>query len=122
MSEPTVWPVPSSSPASPPAGRCGTAAPSVWRPPPRPRSPAHLRVPWAVEERHGWVWIAPEPTADAAPPRPREEPVAERAPVPPAPDGAVFGNLDPSLEHAWHPVARSIELRRGGWLQVRLLG
>jgi len=34
----------------------------------------------------------------------------------------VFGNLDPSLEHAWHPVALSRELRPGGWLQVRLLG
>jgi phenylpropionate dioxygenase-like ring-hydroxylating dioxygenase large terminal subunit len=34
----------------------------------------------------------------------------------------VFGNLDPSLEHAWHPVAMSRELRAGGWLQVRLLG
>jgi phenylpropionate dioxygenase-like ring-hydroxylating dioxygenase large terminal subunit len=34
----------------------------------------------------------------------------------------VFGNLDPSLEHAWHPVALSRELRSGGWLQVRLLG
>jgi phenylpropionate dioxygenase-like ring-hydroxylating dioxygenase large terminal subunit len=34
----------------------------------------------------------------------------------------VFGNLDPALEHAWHPVAMSRELRPGGWLQVRLLG
>jgi hypothetical protein len=34
----------------------------------------------------------------------------------------VFGNLDPSLEHAWHPVALSRELRPGGWLQLRLLG
>src|SRR4051812_34293930 len=83
---------------------------------------ADLRVPWAVDERHGWVWIAPEPTADATPPRPRTEPVAERPPVPPAPDGAVFGNLDPSLEHAWHPVARSTELRPGGWQQGRRLG
>jgi phenylpropionate dioxygenase-like ring-hydroxylating dioxygenase large terminal subunit len=48
--------------------------------------------------------------------------VAERPPVPSAPDGTVFGNVDPSLEHAWHPVARSTELRPGGWLQVRLLG
>jgi phenylpropionate dioxygenase-like ring-hydroxylating dioxygenase large terminal subunit len=83
---------------------------------------ADLRVPWAVDERHGWVWLAPEPTAEPTPPRPAGEPVAERAPVPPQPSGPVFGNLDPSLEHAWHPVARSTELRRGGWLQVRLLG
>jgi len=34
----------------------------------------------------------------------------------------VFTNLDPSLDHAWHPVALSRELRSGGWLQVRLLG
>ena len=33
-----------------------------------------------------------------------------------------FDNLDPSLEHAWHPVALSRELRPGGWLQIRLLG
>jgi hypothetical protein len=32
------------------------------------------------------------------------------------------GNLDPSLETAWHPVALGRELRPGGWLQVRLLG
>ena len=102
------------------AGRCAEI-PSLGpqgAAPPR----ADLPVPWAVEERHGWVWIAPEPTADAAPPRPHREPVAERPPVPPMPDGAVFGNLDPSLEHAWHPVARSTELRPGGRLQVRLLG
>ena len=40
-------------------------------------------------------------------------------------DGAIelfLDNLDPSLEHAWHPVALSRELRPGGWLQVRLLG
>ncbi|WP_233489477.1 aromatic ring-hydroxylating dioxygenase subunit alpha [Blastococcus sp. TF02-09] len=40
----------------------------------------------------------------------------------PRPRGAVFANLEPSLEHAWHPVALSRELRAGGWLQVRLLG
>jgi phenylpropionate dioxygenase-like ring-hydroxylating dioxygenase large terminal subunit len=34
----------------------------------------------------------------------------------------VFTNLDPALQRAWHPVARSGELRRGGRLQVRLLG
>ena len=83
---------------------------------------ADLRVPWAVDERHGWVWVAPEPTAEPVPPRPAAEPVPERAPVPPMPSGPVFGNLDPALEHAWHPVALSTELRRGGWLQVRLLG
>src|SRR3954469_9075502 len=83
---------------------------------------ADLPVPWAVDERHGWVWLAPEPPSEPVPPRPAVEPVAERAPVPPQPSGPVFGNLDPSLEHAWHPVARTTELRPGGWLQVRLLG
>lgn len=85
-------------------------------PPPR----ADLATPWAVEERHGWVWLAPDRTATTAPPRSATEP----GPVPAsaAPRGPVFGNLDPSLEHAWHPVALSRELRPGGWLQVRLLG
>jgi phenylpropionate dioxygenase-like ring-hydroxylating dioxygenase large terminal subunit len=85
-------------------------------PPPR----ADLPTPWAVEERHGWVWLAPERTATPVPTRASAEP--ERAPAPPDPDGAAFDNLDPSLEHAWHPVALSRELRPGGWLQVRLLG
>ncbi len=31
-------------------------------------------------------------------------------------------NLDPALDHEWHPVARSRDLVRGGWLQARLLG
>src|SRR4051812_44903469 len=86
-------------------------------PPPR----ADLPVPWAVEERHGWIWLAPERTASAVPhPARNQEP--EPVPAPAAPDGPVFGDLDPSLEHAWHPVALSRELREGGWLQVRLLG
>jgi phenylpropionate dioxygenase-like ring-hydroxylating dioxygenase large terminal subunit len=83
---------------------------------------ADLSVPWAVEERHGWVWLAPERTDVALPPAPAAEPVPEPAPAPGPPSGPVFGNLDPSLEHAWHPVALSRELRPGGWLQVRLLG
>ena len=91
-------------------------------PPPR----ADLAVPWAVEERHGWVWLAPERTATPVPPRPAPGPAPGTAPEPtpalPEPAGPVFGNLDPSLEHAWHPVALSRELRPGGWLQVRLLG
>lgn len=100
-------------------GRC-TEIPSLGAdgtPPPR----ADLPTPWAVEVRHGWVWIAPERTA-TSPPRPPAdlEPEPARAPGPPR--GAVFGNLDPSLAHAWHPVALSGELRAGGWLQVRLLG
>src|SRR3954469_1463318 len=40
-------------------GRC-TGIPSLGPdgvPPPR----ADLPVPWAVEERNGWVWIAPDP-------------------------------------------------------------
>jgi len=101
-------------------GRCADI-PSLGpagTPPPR----ADLATPWAVEERHGWVWVAPERTATAAPPRPAAAPVPERVPEPTAPSGPVFGNLDPSLQHAWHPVALSRELRPGGWLQVRLLG
>ncbi|HVD27873.1 MAG TPA: Rieske 2Fe-2S domain-containing protein [Mycobacteriales bacterium] len=85
-------------------------------PPPR----ADLSMPWAVEERHGWVWLALERTAAPAPAR--SALAAEPAPEPADPGGAAFDNLDPSLEHAWHPVALSRELRPGGWLQVRLLG
>lgn len=84
-------------------------------PPPR----ADLPMPWAVEERRGWVWLAPERTAAPAPPSLAGAP--ER-PAPSEPVGAAFDNLDPSLEHAWHPVALSRELLPGGWLQVRLLG
>ena len=87
-------------------------------PPPR----ADLPVPWAVEERHGWVWIAPERTTASCPPRLPADVVPEPAPAPPVPTGPVFGNLDPSLDFAWHPVALSRELWPGGWLQVRLLG
>ena len=82
---------------------------------------ADLRVPWAVEERYGWVWIAPERTT-SSPTRPTAFPPPEPAGEAHRPTGAVFANLDPSLEHAWHPVALSRELRTGGWLQVRLLG
>jgi phenylpropionate dioxygenase-like ring-hydroxylating dioxygenase large terminal subunit len=101
-------------------GRC-VDIPSLGEgstPPPR----ADLDMPWAVEERHGWVWLAPERTATPSPPRHSVETVREPAHAPAAPDGPVFGNLEPSLEHAWHPVALSRELRPGGWLQVRLLG
>jgi phenylpropionate dioxygenase-like ring-hydroxylating dioxygenase large terminal subunit len=87
-------------------------------PPPR----ADLAMPWAVEERHDWVWLAPDRTATTSPPRPATAPVPETASAPTAPKGPVFTNLDPSLERAWHPVALSRELRPGGWLQVRLLG
>jgi phenylpropionate dioxygenase-like ring-hydroxylating dioxygenase large terminal subunit len=101
-------------------GRCVTI-PSLGAegtPPPR----ADLTVPWAVEERHGWVWLAPERTAVPVPPRPAGTVPVEPAPGPPSPDGPVLGNLDPALAAAWHPVALSRELRPGGWLQVRLLG
>ena len=87
-------------------------------PPPR----ADLAMPWAVEERHGWVWLAPERITTPAPPRPSADIVREQVPALPVASGPVFGNLDPSLDHAWHPVALSGELRPGGWLQVRLLG
>src|SRR5919199_620109 len=62
-------------------------------PPPR----ADLAVPWAVEERAGWVWLAPSPTRERVPAGadPRPEPV----PAPPPPPGRGFGNLDPSLKH-----------------------
>jgi hypothetical protein len=40
----------------------------------------------------------------------------------PASSAGWLGNLDPALEHAWHPVALGRSLLAGGWLQVRLLG
>jgi hypothetical protein len=40
----------------------------------------------------------------------------------PGPAGPVLGNLDPALNHAWHPVALSRALLPGGWLRARLLG
>ncbi|KQS71862.1 Rieske 2Fe-2S domain-containing protein [Modestobacter sp. Leaf380] len=87
-------------------------------PPPR----ADLSTPWAVEERDGWVWIAPERTLHHRPPRAVAGTSAEPVPALPEPAGPVLDNLDPALEHAWHPVALSDELRDGGWLAVRLLG
>jgi phenylpropionate dioxygenase-like ring-hydroxylating dioxygenase large terminal subunit len=91
---------------------------STGTPPPR----ADLATPWAVEERHGWVWLAPDRTAMPSPPRPATTPAPQPVPASAAPRGPVFGNLDPALVHAWHPVALSRELRPGGWLQIRLLG
>jgi nitrite reductase/ring-hydroxylating ferredoxin subunit len=84
---------------------------------------ADLGAPWAVEERDGWVWVAPDRTSSLRPPRlggavPQPEPV----PAPPRPVGPVLGNLDPALDSAWHPVARADEVREGGYAQVRLLG
>jgi phenylpropionate dioxygenase-like ring-hydroxylating dioxygenase large terminal subunit len=87
-------------------------------PPPR----ADLPVPWAVDERHGWIWLAPERTTTPSPPCPSGPIVPEAAPEPAPPGGPLFDNTAPSLDHAWHPVALSRELRPGGWQQVRLLG
>ncbi|MFD2092650.1 Rieske 2Fe-2S domain-containing protein [Blastococcus deserti] len=103
-----------------PEGRC-VDIPSLGAagtPPPR----ADLAMPWAVEERQGWVWLAPDRTATPAPPRACDVSAPAPSPVRTEPAGPVFANLDPSLERAWHPVALSRELRPGGWLQVRLLG
>src|SRR6476661_8706708 len=51
-------------------GRCAEI-PSLGphgAPPPR----ADLAMPWAVEERHGWVWLAPERTTAPSPDRPAD--------------------------------------------------
>ena len=88
-------------------------------PPPR----ADLATPWAVEERDGWVWLAPERIAVVRPPRAQDAALAvEPVPPLPIPAGPVLGNLDPALEHAWHPVALAGELAEGGYVQTRLLG
>ena len=100
-------------------GRC-VEIPSLGphgAPPPR----ADLAAPWAVEERDGWVWLAPERTAALRPPR-AVSPAPEPVPDLPTPTGPVLGNLHPALEHAWHPVALSAELQDGGYVHVRLLG
>jgi len=101
-------------------GRC-TAVPELGPhavPPPR----ADLGTPWAVEERDGWVWIAPDRTAQQRPPRAGAGTAAEPVPALPAPAGPVLDNASPALEHAWHPVAAADRLTPGGWLSVRLLG
>ena len=102
-------------------GRC-VEIPSLGpagTPPPR----ADLTAPWAVEERDGWVWLAPEVTTTARPPRlGGAPPVPEPVPELPQPAGPVLGNLHPALEHAWHPVALAGELLEGGYVQTRLLG
>jgi len=79
---------------------------------------AHLRIPWAVRERDGVLWVAPTDPAG------RDElPADDRGT-----DDALT-NRDPSLEHGWHPLALSHEV--GGDLEgtgdpegtaVRLLG
>ena len=84
---------------------------------------ADLGAPWAVEERDGWIWLAPERTSSLRPPRTGGTPPRpEVVPAPPPPSGPVLGNLDPALERAWHPVALAGEVREGGYAQVRLLG
>ncbi|MEI4272956.1 Rieske 2Fe-2S domain-containing protein [Klenkia sp. LSe6-5] len=101
-------------------GRC-TEVPALGPhavPPPR----ADLTTPWAVEERDGWVWLAPDRTAQQRPPRAGADTVAEPVPALPPPGGPVLDNLAPALAHAWHPVAAADQLAPGGWLSVRLLG
>ncbi len=87
-------------------------------PPPR----ADLSAPWAVEERDGWVWIAPDRTLHHRPPRASAATTAEPVPGLPVPAGPVVDNLAPALASAWHPVAPAGQLDDGGWLSVRLLG
>lgn len=96
-------------------------------PPPR----ADLATPWGVCEQDGVLWVAPrDPAAGAAP-----EPAAGAAPQAaggtardpvgprdPADLHDTFGNCEPALAHAWHPVALERELPEVGGHQVRLLG
>jgi hypothetical protein len=67
-----------------------------WFPVARAAEIGTTPVPWAVEERHGWVWLALERTAIPSPPRPSAHPTPEPVPAPPDPSGPVFGNLAPS--------------------------
>jgi nitrite reductase/ring-hydroxylating ferredoxin subunit len=102
-------------------GRC-VLIPSLGEdgtPPPR----ADLSGPWAVEERDGWVWLAPDRTPAVRPPRTGgTAPTPEPVPAPPPPAGPVLDNLAPALAHAWHPFALAGRLAEGGYAQVRLLG
>ncbi len=99
-------------------------------PPPR----ADLARPWGVQERDGRLWVAPvDPDGAGADrgPAPRVgAPSAQPAPAPsaqPAPESGgqpgpdLLTNLDPALDHGWHPVARCEEVG-GAALTVRLLG
>ena len=88
------------------------------RPPPR----ADLPVPVGGRGAARLGLARPGTDDDAGPAPAVRRPAPSRCPRRPPPAGPVFDNLDPSLEHAWHPVALSRELRPGGWLQVRLLG
>lgn len=83
---------------------------------------ADLSAPWAVEERDGWVWVAPDRTLHHRPPRAVPGTTVEPVPALPAPAGPVLTNLEPALARAWHPVARADQLGEGGWLSVLLLG
>src|SRR3954451_20019939 len=47
-------------------------------PPPR----ADLAMPWALEERHGWVWLAPDRGGRASPPPPPTPPAARGGAAP----------------------------------------
>src|SRR3954454_14529116 len=55
-------------------------------PPPR----ADLAMPWALEERHGWVWLAPDRTAAPSPARATTAPGAQRAPAAAPPPAAAY--------------------------------
>ncbi len=81
---------------------------------------AHLGRPWGVREAEGLVWVAPVDPATV--------PVDQPGWAPPPEDderatSQVFTNLDPALEHAWHPVALVSEVPADGRQRaVRLLG
>src|ERR1700709_2477352 len=66
-------------------GRCADIPSLGPQSPPPPR--ADLPVPWAVEERHGWVWLAPEATKAPVPPRAAPDPAPAPAPPPPVAGG-----------------------------------
>ena len=80
-------------------GRC-VEIPSLGpdgTPPPR----ADLAAPWAVEERDGWVWLAPDQSAGLRPPRVTGEPPRpEPGPALPEAAAPAVGSLGPALAHA----------------------
>ena len=72
---------------------------------------ADLSVPWAVEERHGWIWLAPERTAvTLPPPPPAGDPLPEPVPDPEPPPG--HSSLDRATGYQPVPGPAALGARR----------
>jgi phenylpropionate dioxygenase-like ring-hydroxylating dioxygenase large terminal subunit len=72
---------------------------------------AHLAVPFGVRESDGVLWVAPVDPAGDAPVTPDDRATS-----------GTLTNVDPSLEHGWHPLLLVSELPSSGSVSARLLG